>query len=99
MVIKGVTLIAKPGMEKALEEDLLQMIPQSETEDNTLVYCMHRYVGEPGKFFFYERYTDEAAFDYHNNTPTCLGLKVAELCAEDPVPFFLEVVGEINWKK
>jgi quinol monooxygenase YgiN len=61
-------MIAKKGKEKELEEALSAMIPNVQNEEDTLQYSLHRSRNNPGKFFFYEKYKDQAAFDFHCST-------------------------------
>lgn len=39
------------------------------TEPGMLVYRCHRSTTDPDLFMFYEQYADEAALDFHRNSP------------------------------
>jgi len=69
MIVISAVLKAQAGKEKDMEEALRAMIPKVRTEEGTLVFVLHRAQNEPGKFLFYEKYKDKAAFDYHSSTP------------------------------
>ena len=68
MIIVAI-LKAQSGKEKEMEAALREMIPKVQSEEGTLSYILHRSQIEPGKFLFYEKYKDKAAFEYHGSTP------------------------------
>ncbi len=59
------TFEAKPGKEQELEKALMALIPQAQTEKYTLTYILHKAEQSPGKFTFYERFSDSESFDLH----------------------------------
>ena len=67
MVVVAV-LKAQAGAEKDMEDALRAMIPKVLSEEGTITYILHRAQNEPGKFLFYEKYRDKAAFDIHSST-------------------------------
>jgi quinol monooxygenase YgiN len=74
---------AKPGHEDALRTALLTMIAPSRAEAGCVQYTLHELLDEPGHFYFYEVWKDEAAFEFHTRTPyfVAFGPKVAEIRA------------------
>ena len=60
---------AQAGKEKEMEDALRAMIPKVQSEEGTIAYILHRAQNEQGKFLFYEKYRDRAAFDFHSSTP------------------------------
>ena len=60
---------AQAGKEKDMEDVLRAMIPKVQSEEGTIAYILHRAQNEQGKFLFYEKYRDGAAFDFHSSTP------------------------------
>jgi len=62
---------AKEGQEEEVAEKIEKMTPLSLDEPGCLFYQAHRSVkdGNPGLFFLYEQYVDEAAFEAHMATP------------------------------
>jgi len=88
---------AKPGKEQEMEEVLRGLVAATQSEEGTLTYTLHRALGQPGKFFFYERYPDEAALAVHSGTPQFAEAfaKLAPLLAGDPV---LEMYEELAAK-
>jgi len=56
---------AKSGKESELEETLLGMMPETAKETGTLEYRLHKSQKTEGAFFFYEKYSDQAALDVH----------------------------------
>ena len=54
---------AKKGKEEELEQLLLRVMAEvRQNEKNTLMYEFHRKIDDPREIFFYERYTDRAAW-------------------------------------
>lgn len=68
MVVVAV-IKAQAGKEKEMEDALRAMIPKVQSEEGTIAYILHRAQNEQGKFLFYEKYRDGAAFDFHSSTP------------------------------
>ncbi len=69
MLIVKAILQARSGKEQEMEEALRAMVPNVQQEEGALVYTLHRAEGNPGRFFFYEKYVDRPAFDFHVATP------------------------------
>ena len=87
MIVVVAILEAQPGKEKELEDALKAVVPNTQAEEGTLAYILHRSQGNPGKFLFYEKYTGEEAFLTHGAAPYLaeLFVKVTPLLAGDPV--------------
>jgi quinol monooxygenase YgiN len=88
-------ITAKPGQADALRPILLAMLPPSRAEAGCRHYELHEDLDAVGHFFFYERYTDAAAFAFHLTTPHFkqLGPAIGELIAEPPKITRLTVIG------
>jgi len=69
MIVVVAVLKAQAGKEREMEDALRAMVPKVQSEEGTLAYVLHRAQKEPGKFLFYEKYKDKAAFDHHSSTP------------------------------
>ena len=69
MLIVVAIIKAQAGKEKEIEEALVSMIPQAQSEEGTLEYILHRAQNEPQKFLIYEKYKDKESFEYHSSTP------------------------------
>lgn len=61
----AVTWVARPGKEDRVEEILRTMMPLTQAEPGCLHYYAHRSAEDPARFFLYEQYRDEAAFEAH----------------------------------
>jgi quinol monooxygenase YgiN len=59
----------KPGEEDRVAAILSCFAPQACEEPGVESFQIHRSRSEPGKFFFYEVFTNEAAFAAHQQTP------------------------------
>jgi quinol monooxygenase YgiN len=68
MIVFNAILQARPGKEQKLEELLLGLFPEVKKEAGTVGYILHRDVQNPGRFFFYEKYVDQAAMELHMST-------------------------------
>lgn len=78
---------ARPGREAELEAALRELVGKVAHEPGAVAYTLHRAPDVPGRFFFYERYRDEAAVATHMATPYLKHVLdlVPELCATAPV--------------
>jgi len=87
MMVVVATFEAQPGKEQEVEEILKAAVPNTQAEEGTLVYNLHRAQGNPCKFMFYEKYADEAAFAVHGAAPYLAELitKVVPLITGEPV--------------
>ena len=56
---------ARAGEEAAVEALLGKVAAASRDEPGCLLFWTHRSVDEPGRFFLYEQYASEAAFQAH----------------------------------
>lgn len=63
-------LTAKPGHEADLHAALEAAVRAVDAaEPGVLAYTMHTVVGQPGTFWFYEQYADDAAVANHRTSP------------------------------
>ena len=69
MIVIAATFQAKPGSEAELEKALRTMIAPVSKEAGAIEYALHRSPTDAGRFFFYEKYKDQAAGDFHSATP------------------------------
>jgi len=56
---------AKNGQEDAVAAAVEQLVEPSRNEPGNLVYQPHRDPENPAVFFFYEQYSDRAAYEAH----------------------------------
>ena len=78
-----VTMTAKPGLEKEALELLEEIIADVRTEPGNLLSVVLRDSKEPGTFYAFEIYRDEAAIAAHKIAPHSVnkGPKFQALCA------------------
>ena len=69
---------AQPGQEAAIADILARFAPQVRREPGAVSITVHRARAEPGRFFFYEVFRDEAAYVAHQQTPHFKQLVVEE---------------------
>jgi autoinducer 2-degrading protein len=69
MIVLKVDMLVKPGKETKCKEYIRAMQMYSRQEPGCLLYIGHQSIENSRRFFFYEQYTDEAALDFHRNTP------------------------------
>ena len=98
MIVVSAVFQAKPGCEAELESALRAMIEPVSKESGALEYAVHRAQDDAGRFFFYEKYRDQAAVDLHMATSylTALLDKVPALCACAPVVEFYQPLASIS---
>ncbi|MCH9770655.1 MAG: antibiotic biosynthesis monooxygenase [Gammaproteobacteria bacterium] len=60
--------IAKAGMEDYVKRFLLQLAKSSRQDEGCLVYNIHQSESNPAEFMLYSVWSDQAAFDAHNQT-------------------------------
>lgn len=89
---------ARPGREAELETALRELVSQVAQETGAIEYTLHRSSTSPGRFYFYERYADQAAVDTHMATPHLKRVleRVPELCATAPEVDFFDPLVSIN---
>ncbi|MCQ8241913.1 putative quinol monooxygenase [Rhizosaccharibacter radicis] len=63
------TLVAKPGHAQDVHEALQRCVPPSRAEPGCVSYDMHVANDDPHVFSFYETWKDDAAMDFHVQTP------------------------------
>ena len=78
-------MVAKPGKEEALKQELLKLIEPTRREEGCLQYDLHVATDHPGRFVFYENWTSRVALDKHLQSPHLQAFaKVAKDLREDP---------------
>ncbi len=93
-VVLTATVKALAGQEAVIRAALLDMVAPSRSEPGCICYNLHESNDEPGLFIFYEQWTDQAAFDFHLETPHFLGLDAKiDGRTEPPVLAFQTLLG------
>ncbi len=85
---------AKPGKEKALEQELLAVIPITHEEKGCIVYSLQKSVQEQGVYAMVERWDSQADLDRHLAAPHIQRLfkNIADLVQAPPQLLVLETV-------
>ncbi|GBC60582.1 antibiotic biosynthesis monooxygenase [Desulfonema ishimotonii] len=85
------TMIAKPGKEDALKQELLGLIEPSRADEGCLKYHLHQDQADPTVFVFYENWESKELLDAHLAQPhlKAFGEKAGELLAE---PFGVRIL-------
>jgi autoinducer 2-degrading protein len=68
MIALAVTYTFQPGREDEAVGYFRHLIPASRAEPGCRMYVVHRGKDDSSRFFIYEQYDDEAAFDAHVNS-------------------------------
>lgn len=97
MTVVTAVFDARPGCEAQLEAVLRELVGKVAGEPGALEYALHRASDAPGRFYFYERYRDQAAIDTHMATPYLRQVleQVPVLCASAPVVAFYQPLTSI----
>ena len=69
MIVLAVVWVAKPGHENQVADVFRKLEADSRREQGCLMYIVHRHRDEPGRFFIYEQYRDDAALQAHRDSP------------------------------
>lgn len=69
MIILTAAIQAKPGKEQELKNLLKLLLPITKQEEGTAGYTIHASQFVLGKFFIYEKYKDQQAYDDHSANP------------------------------
>jgi quinol monooxygenase YgiN len=83
-IILNVHFQAAPGHEEKLGAALHALVVPTREEPGCLVYELHFDPEDPAKFMFYEKFVNQAAIDYHLNTPHFKNLQ-SYLKENDPI--------------
>lgn len=97
MIILTAAIKAEKGKEAELEKVLLSMIPKTAKEKGATEYRLHKSKSTPCNFLFYEKYSDQDAFDTHSSSEYCsnLGPQLSGLIAEEPILEFYDFIDGI----
>ncbi|WP_292521288.1 putative quinol monooxygenase [Methanoculleus sp.] len=72
-----ITIVAKctaqPGKADELVNHARDLVQASRSETGNVSYDFYTDIGNPAKFTFIEVWKDQAAIEFHNNTPHFLG--------------------------
>lgn len=68
MLVIVASFKALPDKENELGELLKSLVPKVQDEEGAMNYTLHRAIGEPGRFMFYEAYRDKEALEFHSST-------------------------------
>lgn len=68
MVVLAVTWMAKTGREAEAAAILAKLTEESRKEPGCVTYQVHRHKTDPGRFFIYEQYKDDAALEAHRGS-------------------------------
>lgn len=69
---------ARPSEADAVAAIVREYLPLAQREPWVLAFQIHRSIAEPGKFFFYEVFRDEAGFASYQETPHFRALIVGQ---------------------
>lgn len=69
MICLNVTLVARSGEETRIAELFPKLQAASRQEPGCLLYVVHQHLKDPRRFLVYEQYADEAALEFHRNSP------------------------------
>lgn len=69
MIVLKVDMLIKAGMEEKCKEYIRLLQEHSRREPGCLLYFGQQSTENPRKFLLYEQYKDQAALEFHRNTP------------------------------
>ena len=62
-------MVAKPGQEEALKQELLKLVVPTRLEEGCVQYDLHVATDNPARFVFYENWTSREALEKHLQSP------------------------------
>ncbi len=62
--------IVKAGMEEYVENFLTKLMQHSRKDEGCIAYNIHRSKQNPLEFMLYSTWTNQEAFEHHNQSPT-----------------------------
>ncbi len=69
MIMVFATMKIKPGKADQFIQEFRKAQPKVLKDPGAVQYSLHRDISDANKFYFYERYEDQKAVDYHSTTP------------------------------
>ncbi|MBX6314623.1 MAG: antibiotic biosynthesis monooxygenase [Isosphaeraceae bacterium] len=69
MICVAVTYVIKSGHEEEAVGLFTKLAEATRQEPGCRLYLVHRSMTDPGRFFLYERYDDQAALEAHRAAP------------------------------
>ncbi len=69
MIVLAVVWVARAGHEDEVANVFRNLEAESRREAGCLMYIVHRHKDQPGRFFIYEQYKDDAALQAHRDAP------------------------------
>lgn len=94
MVVIAAVIKVNEGQGAEFEKEFLLLQPKVLKDPGAIAYAMHRAQDDPCKYFFYEKYADDAAVKYHTSTPHFKGFfqKMGPLMKGKPeISYYQEV--------
>ena len=67
-VVIAAVIRVNEGKADEFEKGFRQLQPKVLKDPGAIAYTLHRCVDDPCKFFFYEKYEDDAAVKFHTST-------------------------------
>ena len=69
MITIMATIEVNPGKGEDFIQEYRKALPKILKDPGAIAYILHRDLKNPDKFYFYEKYIDQKAVDYHSSTP------------------------------
>ena len=79
MLVLAVTWKAKPGNQAEMARLFTLLQEEARKEPGCRMFIVHRHLSDATRFFIYEQYDDQAAFDAHRASPHFLRYARTEL--------------------
>ena len=89
MISITAVLRVKPGHEATMRDALLEMMESVKLEEGTIGYFISQSIEDPQVFTTYERFSDRAAMDRHNNSAAVAKvMRIAEPILADKIVLY-----------
>ena len=69
MIVIAARIQVTKGKEQDFIKEYKKAVVKVLKDPGAIEYTLHQDAGDPTKFFFYEKYQDQKAVEYHSSTP------------------------------
>jgi quinol monooxygenase YgiN len=69
MITVMATIEVNPGKGEDFIKEYRKALPKVLKDPGAIAYILHRDLKNPDKFYFYEKYVDQKAVEFHSSTP------------------------------
>jgi len=69
VIVVAAMIKVQEGKGDEFEKEAGKLVPKVLNDPGAIAYAVHRSTDDPSKFFVYEKYESQEAFQHHSSTP------------------------------